>query len=338
LIIGNQSSQMGGGLAVCEELETRLPELGWTIYLASRQRGRVRKMLDMVWTTIQYCQQYEIALIEVFSGPSFVWAEITTYLLKTLKKKVILTLYGGNLPSFGKSYPRRVQRLFSSADRVIAPSNYLKEGMKPYCDSIALLRYGVDIDEFQYRHRDNPKPKLVTLRSIHEIYNPPLAPKVLGCILDKYPDASLVMMGANKHDGSWEKTEQTISDLGITDKVKMTGRIPRHEVPINLNDADIYLNTPNIDNTPLSIAEAMACGLCIVSTNIGGLPYIMNDEENALLVPPNNPEAMATAVLRILEERGLASRLSLNARREAEQYSWSTVITKWEELFLQTLM
>ena len=291
----------------------------------------------MIWTIIRYRQQYEIALIEVFSGPSFTWAEITTYLLKALKKKVILALYGGNLPNFGESHPRRVQRLFSSANQVIAPSNYLKEGMRQYCSEITLLRYGVDIDEFQYRHRDNPKPKLVTLRSIHEIYNPPLAPKVLNCILNKYPDASLVMMGANKHDGSWEKTERTISELGITDKVKMAGRVPRSKVPINLNDADIYLNTPNIDNTPLSIAEAMACGLCIVSTNIGGLPFIMNDGENALLVPPDNPEAMAKAVLRILEESGLASRLSLNARLEAEQYSWSTVITKWEELFLQTI-
>lgn len=328
---------MGGGLAVCEELETRLPKLGWSVYLTSSQKGRVNKILDMVSTTIRYRQQYEIALIEVFSGPSFIWAEITTYLLKALKKKAILALYGGNLPNFGKSHSLRVRRLFSSADKVIAPSYYLIEGMKEYCSEIKLLRYGVDIDEFPYRHRDNPKPKLVTLRAIHEIYNPPLAPKVLGFIVDKYPDASLVMIGANKYDGSWEKTEHTISDLGITDKVRMTGRIPRSEVPINLNNADIYLNTPNIDNTPLSIAEAMACGLCIVSTNIGGLPYIIKNGENALLVPPDHPEAMGKAVLQILEERGLASRLSTNARREAEQYSWSTVITKWEELFLQTI-
>lgn len=337
LIVGNQSSKMGGGLAVCEELETRLPELGWTVYLASSKKSRISRIMDMVWTTIRYRRQYSVALVEVFSGPSFIWAEIITLLLKALKKRVILTLYGGNLPNFGKSHSQRVQRLFSSADRVIAPSNYLKEEMKQYCNHITLLRYGVDIDEFQYRHRDNPDPKLITLRSIHEIYNPSLAPKVLYSILDKYPNASLVMIGANKHDGSWEKTKQTISGLGITEKVQMLGRIPRNEIPANLNDADIYLNTPDIDNTPLSIAEAMACGLCIVSTNIGGLPYIMNDGENALLVPADDPETMATAVIRILEERGLASRLSLNARREAEQYSWSIVITKWEELFLQTI-
>jgi glycosyltransferase involved in cell wall biosynthesis len=83
---------------------------------------------------------------------------------------------------------------------------------------------------------------------------------------------------------------------------------------------------------PVSVIEAMSCGLCIVSTNVGGIPYILDNERDALLVPPRNAGAMADAVLRILNEAGLAERISYNARRKADQYDWSIILPKWEEL------
>jgi glycosyltransferase involved in cell wall biosynthesis len=99
-----------------------------------------------------------------------------------------------------------------------------------------------------------------------------------------------------------------------------------------LNGADIFLNTTNVDNTPVSIMEAMASGLCIVSTNVGGISYLLEHERDALLVPPDDPEAMAGAVRRLLTEPELAARLSNNARRKAEEFDWATVLPKWKEL------
>ncbi|HMV50604.1 MAG TPA: glycosyltransferase family 4 protein, partial [Blastocatellia bacterium] len=80
------------------------------------------------------------------------------------------------------------------------------------------------------------------------------------------------------------------------------------------------------------VIEAMAGGLCIVSTNAGGLPYLLEDGEDALLVPPNDPGAMAAAVRRLLTEAGLAERLSRNARRKAESFDWSAVLPQWRTL------
>ena len=96
-----------------------------------------------------------------------------------------------------------------------------------------------------------------------------------------------------------------------------------------LNSGDVFLNTTNVDNTPVSVIEAMACGLCVVSTNVGGLPYLLDDEQDSLLVQPDDPAAMATAVSRILRENVLATRLSQNARAKAEQFDWSTVLPQW---------
>ena len=120
--------------------------------------------------------------------------------------------------------------------------------------------------------------------------------------------------------------------MGITDFVEFAGVIPNAEVPVWLQRGDIFINTTNVDNTPVSVLEAMACGLCVVSTNVGGIPYLLEDGQNALLTPPDDPDAMASAIHRILTEPGLSARLSENARRQVEQYDWSVVLPEWERL------
>jgi glycosyltransferase involved in cell wall biosynthesis len=104
-----------------------------------------------------------------------------------------------------------------------------------------------------------------------------------------------------------------------------------------MSRGDIFLNTTNIDNTPVSVLEAMACGLCVVSTNVGGIPYLLEHEHDALLVPPNDPQAMATAVHRLLNEPDLAERLSRNARQKAAQCDWSIILPQWEALLTSVM-
>jgi glycosyltransferase involved in cell wall biosynthesis len=81
------------------------------------------------------------------------------------------------------------------------------------------------------------------------------------------------------------------------------------------------------------VLEALACGLCIVSTNPGGIPYLLRDGWNALLVNQGDAGAMAAAVRRILTNPGLAESLSQNARRTAEQFDWSVTLPQWDDVF-----
>jgi len=120
---------------------------------------------------------------------------------------------------------------------------------------------------------------------------------------------------------------------GVLDRIQFLGQVPKGAVGQNLSLGDIFLNTTNVDNTPVSVVEAMACGLCVVSTNVGGMPDLVRDGEEGLLVPPNDPEAMAAAVARLLHEPGLAGRLSARGRESAERMDWSIVLPKWEALF-----
>jgi glycosyltransferase involved in cell wall biosynthesis len=125
--------------------------------------------------------------------------------------------------------------------------------------------------------------------------------------------------------------------LGVSANLQIVGHIAHSEVPRWLDQADIFINTSNYDTAPRSLLEAMANGLCVVSTNVGGIPFLADNNVEALLVNPNDPEAMALAVKQILQNPVLAIKLSRNARHRAEQSDWSAILPKWDELFSELI-
>jgi glycosyltransferase involved in cell wall biosynthesis len=111
----------------------------------------------------------------------------------------------------------------------------------------------------------------------------------------------------------------------------------KKEVPYWLSQGDIFLNTTFIDNTPISLIEAMACGLCVVSTNVGGIPFLLDNCVDGILVPENDQNAMTNAILKILAEPDFASNLSMNAREKAEKFDWAVVLPQWESIYLELI-
>lgn len=322
---------------VCKELAEQLASQQWHIITTSAVLNRWIRPPDMLATIYRYRNKYSVALIDVFSGSAFKWAELTTALLRRLGKPVVLILRGGNLPDFSSRHPTRVRKLLSRAERVTTPSSYLLEKMHLYHDDIRLIPNPVPIAEYTFHLRTAVKPNLLYLRALHKMYNPSMAIDVLELLAETYPDSRLVMVGPDKGDGARQDLMGAIESASRGPNVDVVGAVPKTEVPRYMDEADIFINTTNVDNTPISVIEAMASGLCIVSTDVGGIPYLLTHEHDALLVPPNDPQAMANAIRRILTEPGLAERLSRNARAKAEQFDWSVILPQWEELLLDVI-
>jgi glycosyltransferase involved in cell wall biosynthesis len=332
LMVGNFLSATVGARGVCEDLAEHLTGIGWNVLVTSTKPGRLWRLLDMIATTWGRRRAYELAQVDVFSGLAFFWAEAVCWTLRRAHKPYVLTLHGGNLPAFAQRQPTRVRRLLRSAHVVTTPSRYLLETMCPYRADLRLLPNPLDLSAYEYRAREQPLPRLVWLRAFHEIYNPTLAPKVVAALKPVYPEINLLMIGRDKGDGSFEATKRTAEALSIAERIEMPGGLPKADIPVWLNRGDIFINTTNVDNTPISVLEAMACGICIVSTNVGGIPYLLQHEEDALLVPPNVPEEMARAVSRLLSEPGLATYLTRNARRKVEAFDWRILLPEWHEV------
>jgi glycosyltransferase involved in cell wall biosynthesis len=286
----------------------------------------------MVGTVWWLRGSYTVAHIDVFSGPAFLWAELVCWTLARVRRPFVLTLHGGDLPDFAVRWPQRVGRLLSSAAAVIAPSGYLKEKLKSYRPDIRVVPNALDTAKYPYRMRAQPRARLIWLRAFHEIYDPSVVPRVAVELIREYPTLQIVMVGPDKGDGSFERTQRIAAELGVSRCIDFVGSVPKKDVPAWLRDWDIFLNTSRVDNTPVTVLEAMACGLCVVSSSVGGVPYLLEEGMDALLVPPRDPTAMAGAVRRILSEPGLAARLSCHARQKAETFDWSMTLEKWDRI------
>jgi glycosyltransferase involved in cell wall biosynthesis len=318
---------------VCEDLAIRLTEAGYQVITTSHHANRVRRVIDMVVTVLRRRSAFDVAQVDVFSGAAFIWAETVCWALRVARRPFILTLHGGALPTYARRWPGRIRRLLSSAPAVTTPSPYLAKEFGHLRADVILLPNPLDVSKYLFQIRSRPLPNLVWLRAFHRMYNPALAVRVAWFLRRQNHDAKLTMYGADSADGALDNAQELADRLGVSSNIDFAGGVTKSEVPRVLSQGDIFLNTTNVDNAPVSVIEAMACGLCVVSTNVGGIPHLLEHERDALLVPPNDPNAMAAAVHRILSEPGLAGRLSENARKKAERHDWSVVLPRWEGLF-----
>jgi glycosyltransferase involved in cell wall biosynthesis len=215
------------------------------------------------------------------------------------------------------------------AAAVTAPSDYLVREFLPLRPDLQLLPNGMWLEGYPFRLRSSVSPLLIWVRSFHEMYNPVMAIDTIAALIERYPDIHLTMVGPDRGDGSLERTRRRIEEHGLSPFITIIPGVLKSQVPLLMDQADIFLNTTNIDNAPVTVYEALACGLCVVSTDVGGIPDILSDRKNALLVSREDVEAMTCAVADLLSGRIDCAGLSLEAHRTARQSDWNVVLPRW---------
>lgn len=156
-----------------------------------------------------------------------------------------------------------------------------------------------------------------------------MALEVLKLVQEKYPSATLTMVGPPK-DVSVEQVQTWARELQV--EVTVTGQLSKQQW-IELSEShDVFINTTDVDNTPVSVMEAMALGLPVVSTQVGGIPYLIEHQQEGLLVPPKDPKAMAEALFQLLEDATLVESLTRNARAKVATFDWELVKKQWIKL------
>ncbi|HYO83437.1 MAG TPA: glycosyltransferase family 4 protein [Bryobacteraceae bacterium] len=332
LLTGTFLSVHGGSRSPIEDLAERLTGAGHKCVCASSFRSGAARTAHLLLTIAARRPSYDVAVVDLFSGNAFLWGEAAGALLRALRVPFVYALHGGALPEFSATRKRRVASCLARAAAVVAPSAYLLDRMQQYRSDASLMPNPLSITEYPFRFRQPARPKIVWVRRFNQIYNPAMAPAVVAELARRWPDVHLTMVGGDTGDGSLERTHQAAANLGVTSRITFTGAVARDRVREFLNQADVFLNTTDIDNTPLSVLEAMACGLCVVSTNPGGVPYLLRDGIDGLLVPCRDASAAAAAVDRVVSNPELARGLSARGRAQAETFDWAHVLPQWERL------
>jgi L-malate glycosyltransferase len=274
--------------------------------------------------------RFDTVLLEIYGGRGFIIEDAASMAAKMARKKLVMALHGGDMPNFMKKFPGWTRRVLSRADALTAPSAYLAEAVRSRGLTARIIPNAVDLREYPFKHRTRLSPRLFWMRSFHPSWDPLMAVEVLALVRKKRPDASLVMAGMDK--GYLEETRKKAGERGVLDAVRFPGFLNTASKRREAETADIFLNTNRIDNMPVAVIEAWAFGLPVVSTDAGGLPYMIRDNSTGLLVRTGDANAMAERVLRLLDDTALAARLSQEGRRAAETSDWARVRAQWQNL------
>ncbi|HEY2843976.1 MAG TPA: glycosyltransferase family 4 protein [Bryobacteraceae bacterium] len=225
---------------------------------------------------------------------------------KLLRKRVVVNYRGGDAARFFRYWGWAAAPLLRMADVLTAPSKFLADLIQErFRLPVTIVKNILDQSVFQYRRRTAIQPKVVVARHLEPIYGVESVLLAFRAIQHQFPDASLAIVGT----GSEEARLRALAGQWQLGGVSFLGHIDHRQMQRVYEGSDIFLNGSLVDNFPGALLEASAAGLVVVSTGAGGIPSMYEDGRNALLVEPGDWQALAAAVVRVLQSPALAQEL-----------------------------
>ncbi len=271
-------------------------------------------------------------IVHVFSSGT------TSYIISTLPplfaaklfgRKTILHYHTGEAETHLRDWKLTAKPTMKRFDEIIVPSEFLVDVFAGFDLQAKAIYNFVETDKFVFRTRNPLRPTFLSNRNFEAHYQVSDVLRAFQLIQKKVPDARLLVAGYGSEEAALKRLA---AELDLKN-AEFLGRIENSEMPKLYDRADVYLNSSIVDNMPLSFIEAFACGLPIVSTDAGGISYICEHEETALLVGKNDYESLAREAIRLLEDNELAKKIVANARRNCVKYSWENACAEWLETY-----
>jgi glycosyltransferase involved in cell wall biosynthesis len=298
-------------------------------------RNKFIRLLDMVRAVLR-SKRSDLVMIDTYSTLAFYYAWLCGLICKFRGVKYIAYLHGGALPHRVNRNSKWLNNFFTDASMIIAPSRYLKQSMEETgIGNVTVIPNFITIANYPYKKRTSVRPRILWVRAFHkDVYNPEMAIKVLAELSKEFEDAKLCMVGPDK-DGTMESCLQLAESLEVINRLKFTGHLSKKDWIRLSAEYDVFLNTSNFDNTPVSVIEAMALGLPVISTNVGGIPFLFEDEKDCLLVEKNDVQGMVEAVKRYINTPQLAVQIAMEGRKKSESFDWENIKKLWIDVISQ---
>jgi len=282
------------------------------------------RLIPYLFALWQLAGRCDVMHIMANSGWSWhLFAAPAVWIAKFRKVPVIVNYRGGEAETFLAKSAHAVRLTMRQTSVLIVPSGFLKAIFTGFDMPATVVPNIIDIARFSNSspYRDNRRHLLVA-RNLEPIYDNETAIRAFSIVHCSYPDATLTIAGSGPLA---EPLGILTKNLGLAGAVIFAGRLDRDAMAEAYRAADIAINPSLVDNMPNSVLEAMASGIPVVSTNVGGVPFIVKDEQTALLVPPKSPDAMAKALLRLMDDVALSNKLLENGLVEVQKFTWQQV-------------
>ena len=249
---------------------------------------------------------------------------------RIMRKRLIVHYHGGAAQAFFAQYGFIATHILRMADAVVVPSEFLASVFSAVGVSTVIVPNIVDTGRFAYRRRERPGGRFIIARHLEPIYNVDCALKAFAIVRGMHPEVSLTIAG----DGSdRRRLEKCIADLGIESSVRLLGNIGNDQIPKLYEESDLFLNSSLVDNLPVSILEAFAAGLPVVSSDAGGIPILLRQGALGILFPAGNHQAMAASILKVLSGELAVVEMARKAYEESRKHDWATIKDAWRALY-----
>jgi glycosyltransferase involved in cell wall biosynthesis len=248
---------------------------------------------------------------------------------RVLGKRVILNYHSGEADDHLERWGVLLHPWLRLAHEVVVPSEYLQAVFRRHGYEVSVVPNVVDTSQFGYRERAPLRPRFVSTRNLEPMYAVDNTIEAFARIREWFPEATLTVAGS----GSEERRLRQLATERAADAARFVGRVEPRDMPALLDEADVFLNSSVVDNQPLSVLEAFAAGLPVVSTPTGDIANMVRDGETGCLVPSGDPVAMARAAIGLLERPSHAAAIARRARSELEKHSWGNVRERWAAVY-----
>lgn len=325
--MANQTAQLARLLAASgadvELVRTNAPPRpGWLAAVRGlRAICRLVPYLGALWRAAGHAD-----IMHVMANSGWSWhlhAAPAVWIGRLRGKAVLLHYHGGEAAAFLARQGRLVTVTMARAHAVVVPSAFLARlfgqfGLRPL-----ILPNVVDLDRYAPGPpRSRANPLILVCRHLEPVYDHATALRALSLVLRAVPHARMTIAGEG---AELPRLRQLAGTLGVAHAVTFAGALDQDAMARLYREADAMLNPSLADNLPVSILEALASGVPVVSTDVGGISCLLEHGATGLLVAPGDAEAMARQLLAVLHDADGARRLRAAGIALAQQYTWQHV-------------
>jgi glycosyltransferase involved in cell wall biosynthesis len=305
--------------------------------------GRVRglralfRLVPYLWSVWRLAGRVDVIHMMANSGWSWQLYSAPTVWAGWLRRTPVIVNYrGGEAGSYLRNSFSRVKPTLDRVSVVVVPSGFLQDVFAEFGVETRVIPNIIDLERFRPRFRalEQESFNLVVTRNLEAIYGLDIAIKALGIARESIPSMRLKIAGSGPQ---LSELQELVQELHLLHNVEFVGRLGPAEIVSLYQSADGLLNPTTVDNMPNSVLEALACGVPVISTDVGGVPYIVVHESTALLVPAGDERLMADAMVRLCKDVELRRKLAAAGLAEVRQYAWPEVKGQWLDLYRYAL-
>lgn len=278
----------------------------------------------------------KVDLFHVMANSGWSWHLFAAPALRVARLRgipAVVNYRGGEAAEFLRESAASVRAAMRGDTLLAVPSGFLQEIFGRHAMRAEVIPNIVDLARFRPEAtaaRAAAAPHLVVARNLEPIYGNDIAIKAMPAILAACPGARLTIAGSGP---ALAALTQLAAGQGVAGAVRFTGRLDPDAMAALYREADLVLNPTRVDNMPNSVLEAMASGVPVISSAVGGVPFVIENGVTGLLVRPDDPQAMADAAISLLDAAPRRAALREKALAEVARYAWPEVAPLWRDAY-----